>query len=108
MSTHTTTNDDPVAARKAAESWVRKFIRDAYERQIGMVTSCEEINGEWVLLARFPDEAQPRRIWMSPRPDKRNLDFISPGSVKARYRPPTEEDLARVKALLHGAQRRDG
>ena len=101
MSTHTINhNDDPVAAQRAAESWVKRLIRDAYARTLGIVTACEQDDtGEWVLLARFPGESEPRRIYMAPREDKRDLDFISPGAVKARYRPPTDEDLAKVKAL---------
>lgn len=109
MSTPTTTQTtDPASARRAAESWVGKFIRDAYERQLGVVIGCEldDTSQEWVLLANFPSENQPRRIFLAPREDKRDLNYISPGNVKAKYRPPTEDDLKRLREML--SRRRNG
>jgi hypothetical protein len=102
MSPHSTTlTADPAAACKAAESWVGKFIRDAYERQLGVVIGCEldDVSEEWVLLAKFPGENDPRRIFLAAREDKRDLNYISPGNVKARYRPPTEDDIKRLRAM---------
>jgi hypothetical protein len=89
---------DPADAGRSAASWKGKFIRDAYERKLGLVhTVSEDTLGRFVLLARFPGEVTDRQIYLEPIPG--SLEFVSPGHVKARYRPPTDEDREMIARL---------
>jgi hypothetical protein len=81
-----------------ARSWKGKFIRDAYERQLGFVYDIDASEELPRLVARFPDG--DRIINLVPTDD---LNYTAPGHVRARYRPPTEEDLARIDAARRRA-----
>jgi hypothetical protein len=81
---------------KAARSWVGKYIRDAYANQLGIVIGVEESKAGIRLAARFPEEKESRLIALDPQEDQ---EFISPGSVKARYRPPSRDDRERLEKL---------
>lgn len=80
----------------AAKSWVGKPIRDAYKNRLGLVIGVEEKKDGIYLLARFPGQKRNRRIALHP---KENNEYIFPGAVKARYRPPSDNDVRRLATL---------
>lgn len=80
----------------SAKSWVGKPIRDAYKNTLGLVIGVEEKKDGIYLLARFPGQKSNRRIALHP---KDNNEYLFPGAVKARYRPPSDNDLKRLEAL---------
>jgi hypothetical protein len=78
-----------------AKSWVGKPIRDAYANELGLVHEViEDETGLW-LLARFPGQTESRKIALEVRPDG---EYLYPGSVKGRYRPPSDNDMLRLGA----------
>jgi hypothetical protein len=80
----------------AANSWVGKFVRDAYANQLGYVYAVEDTEDGPVLCARFPEPESERRIHLVEREDG---EYIFPGAVRARYRPPSYEDRQRLNKL---------
>lgn len=88
---------DPLAAR----SWVGKFVRDTIKSELGLVHDVVETDAGLRLLARFPGESVSRHIALEPTSD---MLYLLPGDVHARYRPPTEADQERVKALVGSAR----
>ena len=82
---------DPAAAR----SWIGKPIRDTQTNSVGLVCGIAEIGQDLFLKGRFPGQEEERLIAREPRPDR---EFLSPGEVKARYRPLTSEEIKRLKA----------
>jgi hypothetical protein len=84
---------DPVAAR----SWIGKFIRDTKLQELGLVVDVVELKDVGVrLLARFPGEKKGRHIALEATAD---MEYVMPGDVRARYRPPTDADLERLRSL---------
>jgi hypothetical protein len=55
------------------------------------------------LLARFPEEDESRTIALEPTV---NGEYLMPGDVRARYRPPTDDDRAFLKVLAERSHRR--
>lgn len=80
-----------------ARSWIGKVIRDTSLQQLGIVHDVKETKDGIRLIARFPDQKRNRRIALEPI---ENMEYIYPGDVYARYRPPTEADQDLVKAIL--------
>jgi len=80
---------------RAAESWKGKIIRDVKVNQLGLVIGVRETKKGLRLRARFPGDKKDRLIALEPTD---NLECIVPGMVKARYRPPRQEDLDALKA----------
>jgi hypothetical protein len=83
---------DPVAAR----SWVGKFVRDTKLAQLGFVHDVVSSEVGVRLLARFPGEHESRPIALEATPD---MEYLMPGDVRARYRPPTEADRELLAGL---------
>jgi hypothetical protein len=83
---------------QAAGSWIGKPIKDAYTSDsVGLVHGVEESDdGKVRLLARFPGETVSRRILLEVPQDPKDLEFLVPGQVRARYRPLTDADLQRL------------
>jgi len=79
-----------------ASSWKQRWIRDAMANELGFVIDVVETDDGIRLIARFPGESENRLIALEPTADG---EFITPGEVKARYRPPTSADLDRLKQL---------
>jgi hypothetical protein len=91
----------PDADPEAARSWIGKFIRDTKLSELGYVVGVIELkDGSVRLQARFPGEKRDRKIALEPTP---NMEYVMPGDVRARYRPPTDADLARVHSLAKTA-----
>lgn len=80
----------------SARSWVGKPIRDAYKNELGLVYDVAEEKDGLYLMAKFPAQKRPRKIALHPREDN---EYLFPGAVKARYRPPSDNDLKRIAAL---------
>jgi len=55
------------------------------------------------LLARFPDEDESRDIALEATG---NGEYLLPGDVRARYRPPTDDDREFLKVLAERSHRR--
>lgn len=64
--------------------------------QLGFVHDVVETEDGIRLAARFPGEKEDRLIALEPTDDG---EYITPGEVKARYRPPTAADRERLKKL---------
>lgn len=89
---------------RAARSWVRKLVKDAYaedaSKRFGLVHSVEQGEDGVRLLARFPGEAADRRIALEPVVDGH---YLFPKDVKSRYRRLSERDVAELKSLSRSA-----
>ena len=90
---------DPVAAR----SWIGKFVRDTRLDEMGLVHAVLQVPAGVRLLARFPDEDESRAIALEATP---NGEYLLPGDVRARYRPPTDSDREFLKVLAERSHRR--
>ena len=86
----------PEADPKAARSWVGKFVRDTALAELGLVHEVTQTDAGLRLLARFPGESESRLIALEPTDD---MEYLLPGDVRARYRPPTDADQERIAAL---------
>lgn len=84
----------PPANKAAAESWIGKPVKDAQANTIGLVHNVVEALEGVRLLARFPGEKLDRKIALEMTNDR---ECLCPGEIRARYRPLTQEDLARIK-----------
>lgn len=89
---------------RAARSWIRKFVKDAYAddtgKRFGLVHDVEEGEDGVRLLARFPGETSDRRIALEPVVDGH---YLFPKDVKSRYRRLSERDVAELKSLSRSA-----
>ena len=92
----------PAADPRAARSWVGKFIRDTALDELGLVHDVKQTDAGLRLLAKFPGETESRLIALEPTPD---MECLSPGDVRARYRPPTDADQQHIAQLMGRARR---
>lgn len=89
----------PPADPAAARSWIGKFVRDTRLTELGLIHGVEMRRDGLRLLARFPRQCRSRAIALEATADG---EYLLPGDVRARYRPPTDADRELLKALAAG------
>lgn len=97
----TNTNDistESRYARAAAESWLRKLIKDTRTGSYGLVHDLVETGDGFKLLARFQGEAESRQIALDHSSDGH---FLSPDDVRAFYRPLSAAERAGLTGKKH-------
>jgi len=85
----------PPADPIAAQSWVGKIVRDTKLDVFGLVHGVAQDKEGVRLEARFPGEKRSRKIALEATSDG---EYVMPGDVKARYRPPSAEERERLEA----------